>query len=351
MSGHAAPVYSAGVTVGQWASYTPLNVTYHSPGIPEPQLVKDLNQTMQSTVTVTQLYSSSNVTVQSVSQFKDTTVKTSILNGNLTTGSGNLTYVLIAGGLSHLDTIWAKPLAPSINRTVSMYYLGTLRTVNVSNFTMPIPTLLGVANSRQEFVWDQMSGIILEAKALVVLSIIGPLGGFVEYTHIQVKATNIFYNPDSIPSFTITATSPASVNMGKIATSTLTVTAINGFKGTVALSDTVPVGLVCDAITPSTVEGSGTASLSCNSTNPATYTVSITGASDTVTRATTIRITFTTPPSQTPNAPATILGLAPLVFYSIIGIVAAIVAVSFLALRTKLNMTRETERPDIHPTP
>jgi hypothetical protein len=341
----ATPVYTAGVALGQWARYTPLKVTY-STSLPVPQIVKDLEQTVESTVTVQQvLDSQANVTLQSVSQLTDATVKTTILNGNLMTGAGNLSYALIAGGLSSPNPIWTKPLSPSINRTISMSYLGISRTVNVSNFTMPTPTPLGETTSRQEYVWDQMSGIILEAKVLVFLSILGPLAGFVLYTDVRVNATDIFSNPYSTPGFTITATTPASVDSGKTATSTIAISPINGFTGTVSLSDAIPSGLTCSAITPSRVVGSGTASLSCRSANPATYTVSIAGASDTTTRTTTLTITVTRAPAQTPNIPATILGLAPVVFYSIIGIAATIVAATLLALRTKSGRMRETARP------
>jgi hypothetical protein len=257
------------------------------------------------------------------------------------TGAGNISYALIAGGLSHPDPIWTKALAPSIDRTISVDYLGTSRTVNISNFTMSLPFPLSVVSSRRELVWDKTSGILLEAKVVVFLSILGPVAGFVAYTHVRMEDTNIFYHPNPTPGFILTGTSPASVNAGKTAISTLTVRGINGFTGTVALTDAVPGGLACGAITPNAVAGSGTASLSCSSTNPATYTVSITGASDTITRTTTITITVAAGPAQSPNAPATILGLAPVVFYSIIGIVAAIVVVTFLALRTKSERRRE----------
>src|SRR6266571_62719 len=110
--GNATPVYTAGVTVGQWARYAPLNVTY-STSLPVPQIVRDLKQTVESTVTVQQLsYSQTNVTLQSDSELKDGTVKTLILNGNLTTGAGNLSYALIAGGLSYPNHT-PRPASPS----------------------------------------------------------------------------------------------------------------------------------------------------------------------------------------------------------------------------------------------
>jgi len=344
---NATPVYTAGVTVGQWARYTPLNVTY-STSLPVPQIVKDLKQTVQSTVTVQQLlYSQTNVTLQSDSQLKDATVKTIILNGNLVTGAGNLSYALIAGGLSYPNPIWTKSLAPLINRTLSVSYLGESRTVNVSNFTMPTPTPLGATTSRQEYVWDQMSGIILEAKVLVFLSILGPLAGFVLYTHVRVDATNIFSNSYSTSSFTITASTPTPVDSGKTATSTITITPVNGFTGTVGLTDVIPSGLTCSAITPSRVVTSGTASLSCSSKAPAKYNVTMRGDSNNLASTTTIAITVTGAPSQTPNIPATIFGLSPIAFYSIIGTVAAIVAAAFLAMRTKSKRLQETEPSDV----
>src|SRR6267143_2203723 len=344
---NAIPVYTAGVTVGQWARYTPLNVTYTTT-LPVPQVVKDLKQTVQSTVTVRQLlYSQTDVTLESDSQLNDATVKTVILDGNPVTGAGNLSYALIAGGLSYPSPIWTNPLAPLINRTLSISYLGESRTVNVSNFTMPTPTPLGGATSRQEYVWDEISGIVLEAKVLVFLSILGPLAGFVLYTHVRVDATNIFSNSYSTPSFTITATTSTPVDSGKTATSTITITPVNGFTGTVILTDTVPSGLACSAITPSRVVTSGTASLSCSSKAPAKYNVTIRGDSDNLASSTTIAITVTGAPSQTPNTPATILGLSPIAFYSIIGTVAAIVTVAFLRMRTKSKRLRETEPSDV----
>jgi hypothetical protein len=297
-------------------------------------------------MTVQQL-SSPIVTLQSVSQFKNATVKNAILNGDLTTGSGNLSYALIAGGLSHPDPIWTKALAPSIDRTISLDYLGTSRTVNISNFTMSLPPPFSVVSSRQELVWDQTSGILLEAKVAVFLSILGPVAGFVAYTHVRMKDTNIFHHPNLTPGFILTGTSPEPVVSGNTATSMLTVTSINGFTGTVSLTDSVPSGLTCSGITPTTIVRSGTASLACNSNTPTKYNVTIRGDSDNIANTITITITVTAAPNRTPNGPATILGLSPIEFYSIIGIVAAIVATALVVLRTKSESLRETERSNI----
>src|SRR5207245_494845 len=79
--------------------------------------------------------------------------------------------------------------------------------------------------------------------------------------------------------FTITDTSPAPVTAGTSATSTITVAAVNGFAGAVSFSDSVPSGLTCGAITPASITGSGTATVSCSATVAGNYTLPTTGTS------------------------------------------------------------------------
>src|SRR5256884_618266 len=89
--------------------------------------------------------------------------------------------------------------------------------------------------------------------------------------------TEFFTAPSS--DFSISASSPAPTNTGQSATSTITVTALNGFSGTVSLTDTIPSGLTCGSISPSIIVGSGTATVSCSATNAGNYTLTITGTS------------------------------------------------------------------------
>ena len=95
-----------------------------------------------------------------------------------------------------------------------------------------------------------------------------------------------------VTDFTLTATSPAAVNVGVSATSPITVTAVNGFTGTVSLTDNVPTGLTCGAISPPSVTNSGTATVSCSSTAAGTYTLTITGTSGTLSHSTAAAFTF-----------------------------------------------------------
>ncbi len=110
------------------------------------------------------------------------------------------------------------------------------------------------------------------------------------------------------PNFTISASTPAPVSISQTANWTITVTAINGFTGTVSLTDTVPSGLTCSAISPNNITGSGTATVSCNATIAANYTLTLTGTSGSLTHSATAMFRFSdfsiaaNPTSMTVNA-------------------------------------------------
>jgi PKD repeat protein len=99
--------------------------------------------------------------------------------------------------------------------------------------------------------------------------------------------------------FAVSATSPAAVSPGSTATSTITVSALNGFSGTVVISATAPSGVSCGSLTPSSVSGSGTATLSCSSSTQNVYTVTVSATSGTLTHTATAAFTFGTPPDFT----------------------------------------------------
>src|SRR5207247_1476133 len=90
--------------------------------------------------------------------------------------------------------------------------------------------------------------------------------------------------------FTISASLPAPVNAGSSATSTITLGAVNGFSGIVTLGDVAPSGLTCGTITPNSVTGSGTATVSCNATVSGNYTLTVTGTNGALSHSTTIII-------------------------------------------------------------
>ncbi len=89
--------------------------------------------------------------------------------------------------------------------------------------------------------------------------------------------------------------SPTSVsaNAGTTALSTLTVSAIGGFTGTVALTSSVSPasGLTCSLSPSSVTGGSGTSALSCFGSS-GTYTVTVTGTSGSLSHSTAVAVTI-----------------------------------------------------------
>jgi len=301
---------------------------------PVPQPIKDLNATARITRTVEKV-SSTYVTLQSVTHYKNSTTLTAILYGDLFTGIGNLTFGLIAGGLSAGDQVWVGTYTPKISSTAFMTYLGVPRSVNIFNTTYSMPFGQGFAVLSQEYVWDQTSGIALEYKDQNLYPGTISEGGYAEYSDVRIQSTNIFSNPVS-PDFTVTA-STASASAGSLAISTITIGAVNEFTDTVGLTDTVPSGLNCNQISPGTVTGYGTASLSCKSPIPGMYNVTVIASSGPTSHTATTTITITATPSKTPSAPANIFQLASAVFYAIVvGVMIMVVATGgFLFLRSR----------------
>src|SRR6266702_4128997 len=113
--------------------------------------------------------------------------------------------------------------------------------------------------------------------SIYTLTITGANGSLVHST----TATFNFKQQD----FTITATSPSGVYTTRSATTTISVSSVNGFNGNVALADTVPAGLDCGALTTTDLAGSGSVTVSCNSPTAGTYTLNVTGTSGPLTHS------------------------------------------------------------------
>jgi hypothetical protein len=122
---------------------------------------------------------------------------------------------------------------------------------------------------------------------------------------------------DSIPApdFRVGTTLPSIVQADgtAAATSIVFVSPINGFTGTVTLSDlSLPADLTCTAIDPSTIaNGSGRAMVSCNSSVAGTYNVTIVATSDAISHSATATFRFaTSPPPDFTISAITLLSFA-----------------------------------------
>src|SRR5204863_9759071 len=116
------------------------------------------------------------------------------------------------------------------------------------------------------------------------LSIIGTSGSVVRSTTATFTVT---------AGFSISASSPASQKIGIAETSTITVTYIDGFTGTITLTNENPTNLLCQPITLPSFTTSGTTTISCESLIAGSYTLTITATSGPFSASTTATFTFT----------------------------------------------------------
>jgi subtilase family serine protease len=106
------------------------------------------------------------------------------------------------------------------------------------------------------------------------------------------------FTPSTTPDFSLSA-SPASfsVNSGSSGTSTITVTPLNSFTGTVALSATGPAGWT-SSLSPNTILTSGQSTLNVtvpSNTGNGLYSVTVTGTSGTLIHTITLTVQVTSP--------------------------------------------------------
>jgi hypothetical protein len=150
-----------------------------------------------------------------------------------------------------------------------------------------------------------------------------------------------------IQDFTISATSPPKVATNTSVISTITLTSINHFSGTVNLTVDLPSGLTCGAITPNRIEAAGTATISCSAAVAGTYDLNLHATSESESRSTVAVVKVESPSSQpqrTPEANPTLFGLQPSLAYSLIA------GVSLVAIAIILSTVMLTRRRARNPT-
>ncbi len=188
-----------------------------------------------------------------------------------TTGAG--AFTIYSATLSFTTKLTTGQFITSIN---SLY--GFTGTVNLSTTVSP-PSGLTVSCSPASIsggFGSSYCSLTSTASGSYTVTVTGKSGSL---THSAAVSVTVPGPAD----FAITSTTPPPTDAGQSANSTITVAPVNGFSGTVTLTDTVPSGLTCGAITPNTITTSGTATVSCSSTTAANYTLTITGTSGSLT--------------------------------------------------------------------
>src|SRR5207248_4422401 len=141
------------------------------------------------------------------------------------------------------------------------------------------------------------------------------------------------------PDFEISAgSSSINIEAGNPGMTRIIVTPTSGFTGAVTLAVAAPAGISC-SLSPTSIQSSGTSTLTCNSGRPGEYTITIKATGGTSPHTTTVNVHVT---AVSPAAPtSTVLGFAGPIFYGIIaGIIAAVVAGTVLVLRLRGSLAR-----------
>src|SRR5437016_1174288 len=189
-------------------------------------------------------------------------------------------FFLIARGLIKGDHVYNSTSAPTINDTVSQFYAGADRQVNVLNYTQ----YQSSGNATFAYFWDQPTGILLQISELFSFpNPNGPNGSII--LDVRMTSTNLW--APTLPDFGLSSIplSPTTLNAGGSATATITLTSLQSFSGPVTVSATVtqsipnhPVSIANPPTVTLTAAGTGHSALSVTtttSTTPGVYNVVI----------------------------------------------------------------------------
>ena len=238
-----------------------------------------------------------NVTLRQTYSFDNGTASRSVvLQGNVQTGEGNLTQFLIPGGLNAGDLVpvsyssFTGSISAMINETVTRFYAGAVRTVN----------LFGIASSfsgleiTSRVYYDQASGFLLEAS---VSGIIGPPLTTPSYIKLEIKATSTnLWSPTTTGDYALDSLplSSAFIYQGDSVNFALNATSFHGLTGTATLSTSLATSnsTILHAPVPSLVGSSiglNSTSLLTIQTDPGTptglYLVNVNATSNSITRS------------------------------------------------------------------
>jgi len=176
VAGTTTPEIVVGVKAGDWAGYGDVSFEYASnmTGYEEPPSGMNMSWMDMEILNV----HNSNVTVRSVTIYKNGTEETYAIWGDIATGEGNLSIGIIPSNLNLGDEIpgnltyyTEEPLKLSINGTVMRSYAGANREVNYANITYPIiydNVTYGALN--MSLYWDKKTGVMCEEVMSYVMS-------------------------------------------------------------------------------------------------------------------------------------------------------------------------------------
>jgi len=194
----------------------------------------------------------------------------------------------------------------SLTSTVSVISVrGFSGTVSLSLFFTGsnLPALLSPSSVSVPVNGTAKSKLTVNATSTVGNYDIVVIGITTSHGKTNYASTDLSVQVVSNQDFTITSSPSSIVNtFGSSNTTTITVTSLNGYTGTVSLTVTAPFGYitVMGSQNPLIISSGGTASSTLNittslSTNPGTYNITVTGTAGSRTHSTVISLTVIDP--------------------------------------------------------
>lgn len=161
-----------GVKVGDWAKYSNFSYIWNMPEfVPEPSEFAGLNEVDWSKLEV-QNIDGTTVTVKTSTHYKNGTEDIETISGDVKTGSGELSFLIIEANLNPGAKIpWEfwPGVGLYINGTVSRTYAGVSRSVNYVDITVTewdATTIL-------KLYWDKATGILCEMLMSMSMTYMG----------------------------------------------------------------------------------------------------------------------------------------------------------------------------------
>lgn len=327
-SAHGVSSYQPAVSPGRFAHYKPLYNVCTLPVLAVCQsIAKSFGGTSYGSIQVVSVQGQ-NVTLSLMTNANGTSSRQGALV-NVSTGASNITslmgtssnYFVLAAGLQAHDKIWNTTDAPTFNQTVTEPVLGTYRAVNLLNYTTSYSQNMYPASITIGLAFDQETGILVELSFSAVISVSGYF--FHAGSAIGMLDNNMW------PYFTMASSGPISFETGSSGSSTITITAKNGFGETIHLQFIPTSGLSC-LLSKATLPGYGNFTVTCRG-EPGTYTANINATSDSTTRSAPVSVEVAAAPA--PNQPTSNLAF---IIYAAIGTIAIIaVLAAYLLMRKK----------------
>jgi hypothetical protein len=230
---HAAS-YLPGVSPNQYVDFH--QVTEYSNGTLPPGT--NSLENVSSIHNMVQSVSGHNVTSTVTFTFSNNTApRNQVFSGNVETGAGNLTFLILSGGLSAGDHVFqSSQLGIAqivINETVTRSYGGLMRSVNVWNETF----VFGTYFEKFALFWDAETGFLVELSESGLIPSSSIMTHHIAFViDAKIGSTNA-WTPSSTQDFSLDASpsAPTRIAPGESLNYKLNLTSYSGFTGPVSI--------------------------------------------------------------------------------------------------------------------